>query len=250
MNAPIDPPVPAECDLRGMPFMPFDLVRLFDSDMYALSNGEEFKAGFTLWGKSFLQVPAGSLPKEDKILAHLSGAGMRWPKVKAMAMRGWVKATDGRLYHPVVVEKVKEAWAARCMQRSRTAAARAAKISRSAPAAPVTDSVTETVTGSKGQGQGQGQGGGESKVPPTPTARDHLRKALRSRGIGTAPEAIVEWSDFLQGACKLKSADEVHRALDLILEAAKRDGIAIIYSKHAAPFADHVARTLKSERSK
>lgn len=116
MSEPLTPP---DCDLRGMPFMPLDVVRLADSDLFALSTGDEFKAAVALWCKSWLQVPAASLPDDDRILAHLSGAGTRWARVKAMALRGWVKATDGRLYHPVVAEKAREAWRHRQMQRAR-----------------------------------------------------------------------------------------------------------------------------------
>ena len=173
------PPVPVDCDLRGMPFMPLDLVRVFDSDLYAMSTGEEFKAAFTLWGKSFLQVPAASLPTDDRILAHLSGVGAkRWPKVKDMALRGFVLASDDRLYHPIVAEKALEAWAARVGHRARTEAARAAALAAKAAKAakepphppatppattPVAGSVTDeksSVTEPKGQGQGQGQGQG------------------------------------------------------------------------------------------
>ena len=50
-----EPLTPAECDLRGMPYMPLDLVTLFDSDLYALSTGDEFKAALTLWGKVFIR---------------------------------------------------------------------------------------------------------------------------------------------------------------------------------------------------
>ena len=173
-----EPLTPAECDLRGMPYMPLDIVRLFDSDLYALSNGAEFKAAFSLWGKSFLQVPAASLPDDDRVLAHLSGAGVAWKKLKPMALRGWIKCSDGRLYHPVVAEKAKEAWNARLAQRARTEAARAAREARrreatenatehvtdhATPTAtedvtpPVTVSVTEAVTGSKGEGEGEGE---------------------------------------------------------------------------------------------
>ncbi len=115
----IEPMTPADCDLRGMPFMPLDVVRLGDSDLVALSTGDEFKAAVMLWCKSWLQIPAASLPDDDRILAHLSGAGARWSKVKDMALRGWIKATDGRLYHPVVAEKAIEAWRHRQMQRAR-----------------------------------------------------------------------------------------------------------------------------------
>ena len=104
------PLVPADADLRGLPFMPLDVVRLTNSDLVALSTGEEFKAAVILWAKCWLQVPAASLPDDDRILAHLSGAGARWKKVKEMALRGWVKCDDGRLYHQVIATKAIEAW--------------------------------------------------------------------------------------------------------------------------------------------
>jgi len=117
LPAPLTPP---ECDLRGLSFMPLDVVRLCDSDMVALSTGEEFKAAVLLWAKAWLQVPAASLPDDPRILAHLSGAGTRWARIAAVALRGWVKCSDGRLYHPVIAEKAKEAWSFRVLQRERS----------------------------------------------------------------------------------------------------------------------------------
>jgi hypothetical protein len=105
--APLTPP---DCDLRGLPFMPLDVVRIIDSDLFALSTGEEFKAALALWCKAWLQVPAASLPDDDRVLAHLSGAGLRWKKVKKIALRGWILCHDGRFYHPVVAEKANDAW--------------------------------------------------------------------------------------------------------------------------------------------
>ena len=105
-----EPLTPPDCDLRGLPFMPLDVVRLTDSDLFAISSGEEFKAAITLWCKSWLQVPAASLPSDDRILAHLSGAGTRWKKVKEIALRGFIPCSDGRLYHAIVAEKANEAW--------------------------------------------------------------------------------------------------------------------------------------------
>jgi uncharacterized protein YdaU (DUF1376 family) len=104
-----EPLTPADCDLRGLEFMPLDTVRLIDSDLFAISTGEEFKAALALWCKSWSQVPAASLPDDDRVLAFLSGTGARWKKVKTVALRNWVKCADGRLYHPVVAEKALEA---------------------------------------------------------------------------------------------------------------------------------------------
>ena len=115
------PLTPADCDLRGLPFMPLDVVRVIDSDLFAMSTGDEFKAAVTLWCKSWLQVPAASLPDDDRVLAHLSSVGTRWKKVRTMALHGWVKCSDGRLYHPVVAEKAREAWKHRIAQRERAA---------------------------------------------------------------------------------------------------------------------------------
>lgn len=115
------PMVPADCDLRGMAFMPMDTVRLIDSDFAALSTGEEFKAAVMLWCKAWQQLPGGSLPDDDRVLAHLSGAGARWKKVKAMALHGFVLCSDGRLYHPVIAEKALDAWKHRQSQRERAA---------------------------------------------------------------------------------------------------------------------------------
>ena len=152
----LPPPLtPHDCDLRGMTFMPVDLVRLFDSDLYALSTGDEFKAAFTLWGKSFLQVPAGSLPDDQRILAHLSGAGPAWPALREVALRGWVKCADGRLYHPVVAEKANEAWAYRVRQRERSTKANAVRWG-SPPASPKV-SPRGSPNDPKVQGQVQGQ---------------------------------------------------------------------------------------------
>jgi hypothetical protein len=111
--------VPPDCDLRGLPWMPIDTVRLLDSDLWALSTGEEFKAALKLWCKAWQQVPASSLPEDDRILASLSGTGRLWAKVKPMALRGFVKCSDGRLYHPVIAEKALDAWGHRKAQRER-----------------------------------------------------------------------------------------------------------------------------------
>ncbi|WP_413194545.1 DUF1376 domain-containing protein [Pararobbsia alpina] len=92
--------------------MPLDVVRVIDSDTFGLSTGDEFKTAFRLWAKSWLQVPAASLPDDDRLLAHLAGLSEnmpKWKRVRDVALRGFVKCTDGRLYHPVIAEKAIEA---------------------------------------------------------------------------------------------------------------------------------------------
>ena len=104
-----EPMTPADCDLRGLPWMPLHTFRLLDSDLFILSTGDEFKAAVALWCKSWNQIPGGSLPNDERLLEGLSGA-KNWKKIKEVAMRGWILCSDGRLYHPVVAEQAMQAW--------------------------------------------------------------------------------------------------------------------------------------------
>ncbi|WP_426960265.1 DUF1376 domain-containing protein [Muricoccus radiodurans] len=100
--------------------MPFDVGRLLNSNFWALSEGDEFKAAFSLWMRSWLQVPAASLPADDRILAVLSGAHEDWAERKQRALHGWLKCSDGRLYHPMIAELALAAHAERLNQRERS----------------------------------------------------------------------------------------------------------------------------------
>ena len=102
----VDPLVPPDADVRGFKDMPMEVSRLLSSETWIMCTPEERSAAINLWFHSWSQVPAGSLPDNDRVLAHLSMSGERWSEVKEMALRGWVKADDGRLYHTVVCEKV------------------------------------------------------------------------------------------------------------------------------------------------
>jgi hypothetical protein len=66
LPAPLTPP---DCVLRDFQFMPMDVQRLLKSDTWVLGSGDERAAAMTLWLESWHQVPAGSLPKQDKMLA-------------------------------------------------------------------------------------------------------------------------------------------------------------------------------------
>ncbi|MFD2234805.1 hypothetical protein [Phaeospirillum tilakii] len=115
MNIPDIPPplVPADCDLRDFAFIPLDVARLRDSDFACRATDAAFRAGVMLWLASWHQVPAGSLPDDDCVLSMLAGYGRVvrvWQRHRAGALHGWVKCSDGRLYHPVICEKAREAW--------------------------------------------------------------------------------------------------------------------------------------------
>ena len=119
MDFPV-PPIPADVDLRGLDYMPLFGTHLFGSDFNAACNDTEWRAGVTLWWAAWNQKPAGSLPDDDAALCRLADLGrdMRlWAKVKEKAMRGFVKCSDGRLYHEFLCKQVLVAWEKRVQER-------------------------------------------------------------------------------------------------------------------------------------
>lgn len=219
-----EPLTPAGCDLRDFPFLPIDIARLFGSEFHALADDSEWRAGITLWLKSFHQVPAASLPDDDIALARLAELGRdvkTWKRLRERALHGWVKCSDGRLYHPVVAEKVMEAWKGKQSQRARTCKARiSAFLTRLLKAADaievahieslitsalqelsqhlsqdefmsveksVTDSVTETKRKREGKGEGEGKTkdsvpDGTGGAPPAMSAEERTKRELWRAG--------------------------------------------------------------------
>jgi uncharacterized protein YdaU (DUF1376 family) len=101
-ESPPEPLVPADVDLSKLAGFMLDTRRLLGSELVAISSGEEFKAAVLLWCRAW-QQPRCSLPDDDRILASFAGVPLaRWPKVREVAMHGFVKCSDGRWYHRVL----------------------------------------------------------------------------------------------------------------------------------------------------
>jgi hypothetical protein len=116
------PMTPAECDLRDFPRIMIDVSRLFHSSFNATASGTPlaWMVGHKLWYRSWHQVPAASLPDDDAELCHLAELGSDlkgFRRIKALAMRGWIKCSDGKLYHPVVAEAALDSWICKLQQR-------------------------------------------------------------------------------------------------------------------------------------
>jgi hypothetical protein len=174
MSDPIAPMTPADCDLRTLPYMPLDVVRLRDSGLSMTATGEEFRTAVLLWCAAWHQVPAASLPDDDAALAQLAGFGRsvkEFKKVKTGALRGWVKCSDGRFYHPVVSEKANAAWAERIKYRERKRQQRTGTVRGQSRDVPET---------SPGQGQRQDTGQTRDGVETTPLREEKGREEKRS----------------------------------------------------------------------
>lgn len=119
MTEPI-PMVSAEIDLTDFKFMPLEVARLRRSKAWLICKRRPELAFYmlNLWSISWHERPAGSLEDDDDVLADAAMCPPeRWAEVKADALRGWVKCSDGRLYHSVVAEKVAESWHGKLLKR-------------------------------------------------------------------------------------------------------------------------------------
>lgn len=204
------PLVPHHVDLRDFEFMPLHCVRLRDSEFSAQVSDAAFRAGVLLWCAAWHQVPAASLPKDDRTLCHLAGLGRDlkgWNKIKDEALRGFVECSDGRIYHKVIAETANEAWERKQAQRDRTARARNARSRQkhettvTIPVASihtedvtgsVTENVTEDVTSSKGQGQGQKE---KKKEDTASAVSSPLTYAFESGVIRLTQRDFTKWSE-------------------------------------------------------
>jgi hypothetical protein len=120
---PPEPLVPAEVDLRGYDYMPLYGDQLFKSETWLLVSPEAKLAAIRLWWHAFAhEVPSGSLPDNDTLLADYAGYGVMikaWKRIKPEAMRGFELCSDGRLYHTFLATVVMNAWELRQSARTK-----------------------------------------------------------------------------------------------------------------------------------
>lgn len=135
-----DPLTPHNCDLRDFPRMMVDIPRLRGSSFDAIGDDHAWRAGFNLWLTAWHQVPAASLDGSDASLAKAAGLGRdlrAWRKISALALKGWVACSDGRLYHETIAEIALEAWIEKLGQRLSSGAGNAKRYAREFDAAPI-----------------------------------------------------------------------------------------------------------------
>jgi hypothetical protein len=101
-----DAPYPKNTRVRGWKFV-LDHERINQSDTWALAPPDMRPWLLMLWHTAWQQVPAGSFSDDDRVIAAKIGMDHRiFVAHKDILMRGWERYSDGRLYHPVLVEQV------------------------------------------------------------------------------------------------------------------------------------------------
>ncbi len=226
------PLVAANVDLRDFAFMPLDVVRLRDSDLAALESPEACWAAVLLWCASWHQVPAASIPDDDRVLANLAGFGRvvkEWQKVRDGALRGWVLCRDGRFYHPVVAEKALDAWRSKLEQRWRTECARVKKHNQRHGLSLATSDFEEWL--SQGCPQGHTLPVPEDKPPSsprtTPIRPRNVSRETHSKGQGEGQGKGIEKKDT-----HAHPSSSAPTAAGAICQALKAAGIANVNPGH------------------
>lgn len=175
------PLTPADCDLRGLDYMPFHGARLYDSDFNARASDAEFRAAMALWWAAWQQVPAASLPDDDVVLCKLADLGRdlkTFRKIKAAALHNFQKCNDGRLYHTFLAGEAAIAWEKRMVERIRKAKWRESKAKgESVPDAERGQDYTRDA-------DGDGDKSGVSLSCPAPVDADVPADGTRRDGTG------------------------------------------------------------------
>ena len=110
-------PYPADTRAKGWRFE-LDHERIAQSSTWAVAGTEGRPWLLMLWMTAWQQVPCGSLPEDEEIIAALIGCPPKtWAKLRKSLLRGWAEADDGRLYHATITIRVREM----VEQRSKTA---------------------------------------------------------------------------------------------------------------------------------
>ena len=200
------PPVPPDLDTSGLPYMPLNVTRWLTSDNWIslASEPRATHATVSLWLSSWSQVPAGSLPNNDLVLARLAMcATSEWKKVKSAALRSFALCSDGRWYHATVAEfalqantrrsegakqKAKNAekvraWRAEQKQRDASGETHARNQTRNGYVTdPVTNRVTEPDSSIR-EGKGSASKGSEGNATAAPVTLDsRTREAIEVLG--------------------------------------------------------------------
>lgn len=117
-----DPLVPAECDLRGLQWMPYYGAALAGSDFNAAVSDAGYRAAHNLWWACWQQAPAASLPNDDIALARFADLGRdlrKWRKLKSEALHAFLLCKDGRFYHRFLAELALDVYRRRLSARER-----------------------------------------------------------------------------------------------------------------------------------
>jgi hypothetical protein len=180
-------PYPSDTRAKGWRFE-IDHERIRQSDTWALASPDLRPWFLMLWMVAWEQTPCGSLPEDDTLIAARIGMSPKaFQRHRALLMRGWWRADDGRLYHDVLVLRVREMLA----KRAKDAVRAANKRGRDADNAGVTPESRVTSSGVRGESDTKHQAPEPNSLPKVESAQKRAARKCPASFVLT-PE-MREW---------------------------------------------------------
>jgi len=111
-----------EIDCTGLSSFMLNTERLLGSELVASFSHEVIGAALLLWCRAWKQRPAASLPDDDRILASFAKLPLkRFRRLREEVLHGFIKCSDGRLYHRVLADEAIIAFDRRMKHREKVA---------------------------------------------------------------------------------------------------------------------------------
>jgi hypothetical protein len=170
-----------------------NVERFLGSELVAISSHEVIAASVMLWCRAWKQTPAASLTDDDRVLAAFCRLPeTRFKKLRNDILRGFIKCSDGRLYHRVLANEATRAYAKKtAFQRKReTDSERLRKWRQSRGETrdeTHSDTRCETRFVQEGTGTGTVQGQGRD--------RDERKKKTAKTSAGASPTSAT-WNAY------------------------------------------------------
>jgi uncharacterized protein YdaU (DUF1376 family) len=118
-----EPLVGPEIDCSDLDGFMLNSERLMSSELLALYGNEIVGAALLLWCRAWKQRPAASLPDDDRVNASFARLSLtKFRQVKEAVMRGFIKCSDGRLYHRFLAAEATKAYEKKLQHQKKRAA--------------------------------------------------------------------------------------------------------------------------------
>lgn len=103
-----DPPYSSDTKANGFK-QEVDWRRITQSKTWIMADPECRHVLLTIWLSSWENVPCGTWEPDDAYIAASIGCKLEWFNGhREQLMRGWIRHSDGRLYHPYITAQVQE----------------------------------------------------------------------------------------------------------------------------------------------
>lgn len=187
-------PYPGDTRSKGWRFeVDMETVKASDTWLKA-KTGAVRGALLLLWSEAWQQSPCGTLPNDDELIALLIDMPpATFTKNRAVLLRGWWLASDGRLYHDTITNRVLAMLDKRAndAQRAATRRARKAEAAGSPPGITQESRVTHGGVGYESDTKHQAPSTKHQVKPPPPseTAGDAPETGKDQGGGGVQGQA-------------------------------------------------------------